>query len=938
MASLQDISDNDGTETEECPTLSFEEQFKELTSLISFFEECSMKTWEFIDYMKEKLSDSLKTDLMTDTERKRLQSYAAKKSTLLVLGQTNSGKSSFVNELLGGSFMPTSEVPCTSRIVRLKYSEKNYIQVLDESRPNEGEKIFFDKKKVPRKEIELDESQRADQSWINAMVEVGLNNSLLQNGHLEVIDAPGMSENEALDKIVEECIHGILQVIIYVIDGNSSLRLQERRFLLNLKEKVGNLPIFYLCNKVDKDRTALEFDRDSDTEDDIDKHPHSEEAKELLAYRALSQCYMVPDDIMYTECPFFHGLSTKEVRNARLKKQSNQYTKQFDDLRFKLLNFVATGVYSHLRSAAEFLCQIQKRVFDFFLNWDFNQDSIPAQDELFSKLEVKEREYVAKMQKYVYGNLYKFSKLVEDSVKCNRAKIVADASEMQFDSIKIGDVVGRNEVVEQCRRQIKDLVLFKATNISLNRIQLTVSLITESLRSSLEESLSEVGKKDDHLAILVKRQLEYSFLQHFQTRDICPHFDYALMKSGVRLMDNAKKAFIDVWSAIRGKGTYLNAEWKHSIAENVLDNIDCNAIARRICERIIEDLENGHKLFQVNLAYMRQFCQAAVELSDAQISFAATQSPYFSRLMSEAGALAQTLASDVHSRAAVGRQMGRSGNRGRVFEDKTDEKRVVKQLTSAAHHSEMRDKHLLGITRTLRRTQDGISTILQPVSLILDGSNTVSVLFPKMATDLFEMLQSDKIVLNHGLRITQRMADALENCWDRRIYHVDLRTTNILLDSQGNAKLNVSKPRDDTIPYPDNQAPFHVPAQNPGVSASDTDSMMTLKNHCVYSLAVLLMLLVEEKYCRPPYAQTEKVHEVYAAVDQGEDFKYVSGLKNPEGLSSGGRKKAREIVLSMFDFHQKHNEYLLSKMDDFKSEVTGVVSSYETACQFETKF
>ena len=35
-----------------------------------------------------------------------------------------------------------------------------------------------------------------------------------------------MRENEPLDKIVEECIHGILQVITCVIDGNSSLRLQ----------------------------------------------------------------------------------------------------------------------------------------------------------------------------------------------------------------------------------------------------------------------------------------------------------------------------------------------------------------------------------------------------------------------------------------------------------------------------------------------------------------------------------------------------------------------------------------------------------------------------------------------------------------------------------------------------------------------------------------
>ena len=108
-----------------------------------------------------------------------------------------------------------------------KYNIALHCKVLDESgTPSEGDKLFFSKKKLPKEAIELEESRRGDPSWINAVVEVGLNNSLLQNGHLEVIDAPGMSENEALDKVVDECIHGTLQVIIYVVDGNSSLRLQ----------------------------------------------------------------------------------------------------------------------------------------------------------------------------------------------------------------------------------------------------------------------------------------------------------------------------------------------------------------------------------------------------------------------------------------------------------------------------------------------------------------------------------------------------------------------------------------------------------------------------------------------------------------------------------------------------------------------------------------
>ena len=101
--------------------------------------------------------------------------------------------------------------------------------MINDSGPAEGQRTFFSKKKLPKEAIELDDSQRSDPSWINAVVEVGLDNPLLQSGHLEVIDAPGMSENESLDKIVHECIRGVLQVIVYVIDGNSSLRLQVSR-------------------------------------------------------------------------------------------------------------------------------------------------------------------------------------------------------------------------------------------------------------------------------------------------------------------------------------------------------------------------------------------------------------------------------------------------------------------------------------------------------------------------------------------------------------------------------------------------------------------------------------------------------------------------------------------------------------------------------------
>ncbi|KAJ7373442.1 hypothetical protein OS493_013037 [Desmophyllum pertusum] len=143
------------------------------------------------------------------------------------------------------------------------------------------------------------------------------------------------------------------------------------------------------------------------------------------------------------------------------EKETSRYTEQFDVLKSKLLQFAAIGVNGHLKSATELLCQVQERVFDFFLSCDFTEDRMPTQNELFDNLDVKEQEYINKMRCYVDDNCSKFAKIVEKAISHNRVKIETEATQMQFDSIKIGNVVGRNEVVEQCRRQIKDMVLFQ---------------------------------------------------------------------------------------------------------------------------------------------------------------------------------------------------------------------------------------------------------------------------------------------------------------------------------------------------------------------------------------------------------------------------------------------------------------------------------------------
>ena len=59
------------------------------------------------------------------------------------------------------------------------------------------------------------------------------------------------------------------------------------------------------------------------------------------------------------------------------------------------------------------------------------------------------------------------------------------------------------------------------------------------------------------------------------------------------------------------------------------------------------------------------------------------------------------------------------------------------------------------------------------------------MLYPGMHTDLFDRLgkhfKEAPILFHDGLRIVLQMIEALESCWDRGLYHIDLRITNVLV-------------------------------------------------------------------------------------------------------------------------------------------------------------
>ena len=146
-----------------------------------------------------------------------------KSPSVFFIGEKNCGKSSIINELLRQTSLPVHENPCTARIVRIKYAEQSYARLVG-SDGREIKREQFTGKKLPEKLIVVSDEDREKRSSLDAVVEVGLKHRLLSSG-IELIDSPGKSESDVLDRVLDDFLNkGTVPLFVYVIDGDMHLR------------------------------------------------------------------------------------------------------------------------------------------------------------------------------------------------------------------------------------------------------------------------------------------------------------------------------------------------------------------------------------------------------------------------------------------------------------------------------------------------------------------------------------------------------------------------------------------------------------------------------------------------------------------------------------------------------------------------------------------
>ena len=148
---------------------------------------------------------------------------------IMISGQTNCGKSSLANELIGKSWIPTDARPNTSLPLRIRYHPKPYKRVLKFGQEEEGVvAVELPHKRPTKEDVSLSDEAKSDPENFRSWVELGLRSSRLKDLP-EIIDMPGWGEVKGLDSFLEEVMNAYTNaplILLYVINGEDTATVE----------------------------------------------------------------------------------------------------------------------------------------------------------------------------------------------------------------------------------------------------------------------------------------------------------------------------------------------------------------------------------------------------------------------------------------------------------------------------------------------------------------------------------------------------------------------------------------------------------------------------------------------------------------------------------------------------------------------------------------
>ena len=195
--------------------------------------------------------------LQADITQKRLPKLIEERFHLVILGEFNHGKTTFVNALLGKELLPVGITPTTATLNHVVFAEKPWAAA-----------VLEDGSRVELQPAELAqwltvEGSHAAQAHV---VEVGFPAEILRD-RVTLVDTPGVND---INEQRAEITYGYIpraDAVIFLLDATQVLKESERAFLTQRILKRSRDKLLFVLNKIDlldaeEARTCLGYARE----------------------------------------------------------------------------------------------------------------------------------------------------------------------------------------------------------------------------------------------------------------------------------------------------------------------------------------------------------------------------------------------------------------------------------------------------------------------------------------------------------------------------------------------------------------------------------------------------------------------------------------------------------------------------------------------------
>ena len=159
-----------------------------------------------------------------------------------VIGEFKRGKSSLVNALIGTSILPTDILPLTAAITRLTYGVDRKIVVRFKDGASEEKTVD----ELLQYATKFDERKAKIAASVQEVV-VQYPSVLCKN-HIEIIDTPGLNDNESMSEVTLSVL-GDIDAAIVVINATLPISMTEQRLVCDLIRREGIRHIVFVASE-----------------------------------------------------------------------------------------------------------------------------------------------------------------------------------------------------------------------------------------------------------------------------------------------------------------------------------------------------------------------------------------------------------------------------------------------------------------------------------------------------------------------------------------------------------------------------------------------------------------------------------------------------------------------------------------------------------------